>query len=120
MRKRIGIALLLILTVAFCTTEITLIYFLPLARTDFDVWLDYFGKKDAVYDAMFLFYSLLIFWNIQNRWGKSISAFLVVVTGGSFIDKVVFSLNQHLTSDIVLILLGLVFMVVTYRRYGRV
>jgi hypothetical protein len=101
-----NIVLLGVLALMFCLTEVTLIYFLPLAETDYDVWLKYFMAKDACYDTMFFLFSLVVFWNAQGL-AKAVACFLVIVTGGSFIDKVIFDLNQYLLSDVVLILMGL-------------
>jgi hypothetical protein len=112
-----NIVLLIVLSLAFCWTEASLTYFLPLARTDFDVWLKYFMAKDAVYDAMFFLFSLVLFWNLNERVSKSVSVFLVIVTGGSFIDKVLFDINQYLLSDIVLISMGILLSINTYRKW---
>ncbi len=112
-----NIVLLILLSLAFCLTEVTLTYFLPLARTDFEVWLQYFFAKDAVYDAMFFVFSMLLFWNLKEPLPRAISVFLVIVTGGSFIDKVIFDLNQYLLSDIVLIILGLIVSAINYRKW---
>lgn len=117
-----NIVLLILLSIAFCITEGTLTHFLPNAATDFDVWLKYFIAKDAVYDAMFFVFSLLIFWNIDRKnnlqiVGKCICIFLVFVTGGSFIDKVIFDLNQYLISDIFLMFWGFVMSVTLYRKW---
>jgi hypothetical protein len=101
-----NIVLLGILALMFCLTEVTLTYYLPDAKTDFDVWLKYFMAKDACYDTMFFLFSLVVFWNAQGL-AKAVACFLVIVTGGSFIDKVIFDLNQYLLSDVVLILMGL-------------
>lgn len=114
-----NIAVLIILVVAFYITELTLTYFLPLAKTDFDVWLKYFIAKDAVYDAMFFLLFLLVFWMARTKGEKAVSAFAVIVSGGSFVDKVIFSLNQYLTSDVILTLMALAVSISIYRRYGR-
>lgn len=88
---------------------------LPLAPQDYEVWKVYFVVKDAVYDAMFFVFSLVLFWNFQDRLLKSMSVFLVIVTGGSFIDKVIFDLNQYLVSDIVLIVTGIILSAVKWK-----
>jgi ABC-type transport system involved in multi-copper enzyme maturation permease subunit len=114
------IAPLIALALAFCLTEVTLIYFLPLAKTDHDVWLQYFLAKDGVYDAMFFLFSLVLFWvfkETKKMWPAMVSAFLVVVTGGSFIDKVIFSLNQYLLSDVALIAMGVLVAINIYRKW---
>jgi hypothetical protein len=108
-----NIVLLGVLALMFCLTEVTLIYFLPLAETDYDVWFKYFMAKDACYDTMFLFFSLVTFWNV-NGIAKAIACFLVIVTGGSFIDKVIFDINQYLLSDIVLISLAIILSIYLY------
>jgi hypothetical protein len=114
-----NIVLLIILALAFCLNELTLTYFLPLAKSDFDVWLKYFIAKDATYDAMFFIFSLVTFSMADTRGTKSVCTFLVIVTGGSFIDKVIFDMNQYLPSDVALICLGILFSTITYVRYGR-
>jgi hypothetical protein len=113
-----NIVSLSILVLAFCLSEVTLTYFLPLAKTDFDVWLKYFILKDAVYDTMFFLFFLLIFWNVKQRIPNAIATFGVIVSGGSFVDKVVFSLNQYLFSDLFLIGLGVFFAIRNYRKHG--
>lgn len=112
-----NIVLLIALALAFCLTEVTLIYFLPLAKTDFDVWLKYFFAKDAVYDTMFFIFSLLLFWNLKIPLQRAISVFLVVVTGGSFMDKVIFNQNLYLLSDVALIASGIVVSIICYIRW---
>jgi hypothetical protein len=114
------IAPLTVLALAFCLTEVTLTYFLPNAKDDFDVWLQYFIAKDGVYDAMFFLFSLTSFYafkELKKMWPTMICAFLVIVTGGSFIDKVIFSLNQYLFSDIALIAMGVLASTQIYRRW---
>jgi hypothetical protein len=114
------IASLIVLALAFCLTELTLTYFLPLAKTDHDTWLQYFIIKDGVYDAMFFLFSLMSFWafrELKKKWPTMIAAFLVVVTGGSFVDKVLFNLNQYLLSDVVLITMGVIMAINIYRRW---
>ena len=112
-----NIVLLIALALAFCITEATLIYFLPLAKTNFDVWLKYFFAKDAVYDAMFFVFSLLLLWNLKIPLQRAISVFLVVVTGGSFMDKVIFNHNQYLLSDVALFVSGILVSIICYIRW---
>lgn len=110
------------LTLMFCLTEVTLSYFLPLAKTHFDVWLDYFIKKDAAYDIMFFAHWLILYFCVKNISIdlRAITAFGVIVSGGSFIDKVIFDLNQYLLSDIVLIIIaGLCSFYIKYKSNGR-
>lgn len=99
--------LLVLVILMFCLTEATLSYFLPLAKTDFDTWMKYFIIKDALYDTMFFMFFIIIYWNVNSIDLKAITAFGVIVTGGSFVDKVIFDLNQYLISDIVLIAVAL-------------
>jgi hypothetical protein len=112
-----NIVLLIAISLAFCLTELTLTHFLPLAKTDFDVWLQYFIAKDAVYDTMFFLFSLLLFWNVKKPAEKAITFFLIIVTCGSFADKVIAKLNQYLFSDIVLISVGLIISVILYFKW---
>lgn len=92
----------------FFFTEITLNYFLPTAKTDFDTWLCYFLLKDAVYDIMFFLLFILLYWMSNNADFKAISVFAVIMAGGSAIDKVLFGINQYLISDILVIVIALV------------
>lgn len=112
-----NIVLLIALILAFCLTELTLTYFLPLARTDFDVWLQYFIAKDAVYDAMFLVTALLLFWNLKTPLERALSFFFIIVSCGSFADKVIANLNQYLFSDIFLITVGIIISVILYFKW---
>lgn len=102
MEKR-SIVLLSVFIVMFCGTQVSLDYFLPQARTDFEVWLHYFIIKDALYDTMLFFLSIITFIHVKNVL-KALTCFCVIVTGGSFIDKVIFNINQYLFSDIILII----------------
>ncbi len=97
----------------FCTTQITLDKYLPEAKTNFDVWLHYFIIKDAAYDTMLFFMALVTFLNV-HRIAKAVACYALMVTGGSFIDKVIFSINQYLYSDVILIGLSLVISVYLY------
>jgi magnesium-transporting ATPase (P-type) len=114
-----NIVLLGVLALMFCLTEVTLTYFLPFKDTDFDVWLKYFFAKDACYDTMFFLFSLITFWNV-NGLAKAISSFLVIITGGSFIDKVIFDENQYLLSDIVLITLAIILSTYIYLKRWKI
>lgn len=107
-----------IIALMFCLTEVTLTYYLPDAKTDFDVWLKYFMAKDACYDTMFFLFSLVVFWNTQCL-AKAVACFLVIVTGGSFIDKVIFDLNQYLLSDVVLISLAIILSIYLYQKQWK-
>lgn len=115
-----NIVLIILLSLAFCLVEATLTFFLPEKATDWDVWLRYFWTRDKTYDAMFFGFSLLVFWSYkvhENPGAKALCVFLVIVTGGSFIDKVIFDLNQYLLSDIVLIAMGVFLSVIKYRKW---
>lgn len=98
----------------FFTTEWTLTYFLPTAATDFNVWMKYFMAKDAAYDIMFFLMFLVCFWSTRG-FAKATSAAMVVMSGGSVIDKVIFGLNQYLWSDILLTALALLYGWRTYK-----
>lgn len=111
--------LLILLILLFCLTELTLTHFLPLAKTNFEVWLKYFIIKDAVYDTMFFMFFLLTYWNVKSINLKAITAFGIIVSGGSFIDKVIFDLNQYLLSDILLLIIALVCSIYLKYRGGR-
>ena len=102
----------------FSFNELTLTHFLPMARTHFETWLQYFIVRDAIYDAMFFISFIVLYWALPGI-GKSIAAFGVFLTGGSFIDKVIFGLNQYLYSDIILVIMALLFSLYVYKRYGR-
>lgn len=115
-----NIVLLIILGLAFCLTQVTLSIYFPERLNDGDVWDRYFIAKDATYDTMFFVFSLLVFWSYkvhENPGAKALCVFLVIVTGGSFIDKVIFGINQYLRSDILLIAMGVVLSVIKYRKW---
>lgn len=99
---------IIVLVLLFCFTEITLSYYLPLAKTDREVWLKYFITKDAIYDFMFMLFFLVVFWLANTANAKALATFGLIVTAGSFIDKVIFGINQYLVSDILLIIVALV------------
>jgi hypothetical protein len=96
---------LIAVVIMFCLGQLTLSYFFPDRATDFEVWERYYIAKDAVYDLMFFLIALSLFWTHTGK-AKAISCFFVFVTGGSFIDKVIFNINQYLPSDILLIVLA--------------
>jgi hypothetical protein len=102
----------------FLFTELTLTYFLPLAKTDMDVWFQYFLKKDALYDVMFFLFFLIVFWKTTGL-DKSISSFGVIMSGGSAFDKQIMGINQYLYSDVVLVIIGILISVYIYLRNGR-
>jgi hypothetical protein len=104
---------LIAVALMFCLGQLTLSYFFPNRVSDFEVWERYFVAKDALYDLMFFLVFLIVFWNTQKL-SKAIAAFLVIVSGGSFIDKVIFNLNMYLWSDIVLIVVALILSVHLY------
>jgi hypothetical protein len=112
-----NIVLIGFLVLAFCTTELTLSIFFPLRDTETEVWDRYFIAKDGVYDAMFFLFSLLLFWNVKKPAEKAITFFLIIVTCGSFADKVIANLNQYLFSDIFLISVGLIISVILYFKW---
>lgn len=89
----------------FCFAQVTLGIFLPEAKTDFDTWMHYFIIKDAIYDTMLFFMAFIVFCNVHSL-VKALACFLVIMSGGSFIDKVVFGLNQYLYSDLILIVIA--------------
>lgn len=99
----------------FCLTEFTLRYFLPLAATDWSVWLKYYNIKSAAYDVMFFITSYLVF-AISSKLLKALAAFALIMTGGSVIDKVIFGINGYLWSDIVLVVLGIGAAVYVYKK----
>ncbi len=110
--------ILSIVVLMFLFTELTLTYFLPLAKTDMDVWFQYFLKKDALYDVMFFLFFLIVFWKTTGL-DKSISSFGVIMSGGSAFDKQIMGINQYLYSDVVLVIIGILISVYIYLRNGR-
>lgn len=108
---------LIILCLAFCLNEFTLTYFLPLSKTHFDVWMNYYITRDGVYDAMFSIFSFMCLWNLREPKIKTISLFIVIITTGSFIDKVIFGLNQYLKSDLFLFLGGGIYSIYKYKKW---
>lgn len=112
-----NIVIIIIIAVGFCVNEATWTFFYPLAHSDWDAWTKYFALKDAGYDTMFLLFSLLLFWNFKEPLPKALTVFLITVTSGSFIDKVIFDLNQYLLSDVVLILMGILLSIINYRKW---
>lgn len=90
----------------FSTTELTLSYVLPRAVKDINTWFDYFIKKDALYDLMFFLMFLLIYWS-TIKFAKALSLFAIFLSGGSFVDKQIFGINQYVYSDIALIIIGI-------------
>lgn len=105
---RIIYLFIVVLIVLFCTTELTLNYYLPLAKTNREVWLQYFIIKDAIYDFMFLLFFIVTFYLANSAMSKALTTFGVIVSAGSFVDKVIFGVNQFLISDIILIIVALV------------
>lgn len=89
----------------FCSLQLTLDHYFPEAKTNFDVWRHYFIINNAGYDTMLFFMAFVTFLNVKGVL-KLLSCFLVIMTGGSFIDKVVFGLNQYLYSDLILIVIA--------------
>ncbi len=106
--------LLILVCVMFCIGEVTLTHFLPLAKTNYDEWFHYYIAKDAVYDAMFFLMSAVVF-NVTHRVTKAVAFFFFLISGGSFIDKVIFNINQYLHSDAILIIGGLALSTYLYR-----
>lgn len=118
MKNIILIAAFSLFILMFCLTEFTLRYFLPLAVTDWNVWLTYFNIKDAAYDVMFFIASYLIY-SISTKLLKALAAFALILTGGSVVDKVIFGINGYLWSDILLVSLGIGAAVYVYKKeYG--
>lgn len=116
-----NVILLVLIALAFCLTEeVTLTYFFPMAATDWDTWVKYFIAKDGTYDAMFFAFSLLLVWNVKEIRAKAICAFLLIVTGGSFIDKVIFGINKYMYSDIVLITGAIIVSIYLYLRWRKI
>lgn len=115
---KVSVILMVFFVVLFCYTQVTLDYFFPHARTNFDEWMKFFIVKDAIYDFMFFMMSLVVFWNVKGL-TKSVMCFAVFMTGGSFIDKVIFNLNQYLLSDILLILMALFFSLKNYVSWRK-
>jgi hypothetical protein len=103
--KKVDIALIVLFLLLFTFNEVSLTKFLPEALHDDNVyrqWFKYFIVKDAITDAMFFLLAVIVFRNTTGAL-KAFCLFAVFLTGGSFIDKVVFNLNQYLVSDIALI-----------------
>lgn len=99
---------MVLFVVLFFTAQITLTYFFPRAGEEWEVWQKYYIAKDGTYDFMFALMSWIVFSLSEGKPGlKAVAAFALVMTAGSFIDKVVFNLNQYLVSDILLTGLGL-------------
>lgn len=97
----------------FCFAQVTLDIFIPEAKTKFDVWLHYFIIKDAITDTMLFFMAFITFTHVHGV-AKALACFLVFITGGSFIDKIIFNLNQYLYSDFLLIVLSTAFSIHMY------
>lgn len=114
-----NVILLVIIALVFCINEIALKHFFPMAATDWEVWIKYFTAKDGTYDAMFFAFSLLLVWNVKDIRAKAISVFLLIVTGGSFVDKVIFGINEFVFSDIGLIVSGLIVSIYLYLRWRK-
>lgn len=114
MKERITVIVIVVCGIMFIGSEWTLTYFLPLAKTDFDVWLQYFIKKDAIYDIMFFLMFLVCFW-LTKGFAKAVCAIMVVMAGGSVIDKVIFGINQYLWSDLLLTALAIFYGWRTYK-----
>src|SRR4029079_13383210 len=113
MMEKIEIVLLGIVVSMFCFAQVTLDYFLPEAKTNFDVWMHYFIIKDATYDTILFLMALVTFLNVRGL-PKAISCFALLIMGGSFIDKVIFNVNQYLYSDIILIVLSIILSIHLY------
>jgi hypothetical protein len=107
--------------VIFCFAQLTLTYFFPRAGEEWEVWQKYYIAKDATYDFLFVITSWLVFSLAEGKPRlKAVAAFALIMTAGSFIDKVIFSLNQYLWSDVLLIGLGLLASWRVYKaEYGR-
>lgn len=114
-----NVILLVLIALAFCLTELTLIYFYPTKKEDWPVWEIYFKVKDGTYDAMFFAFSLVLVWNVKEIRARAISVFLLVMTGGSVLDKVFFGINKYVYSDIGLIIGGLIVSIYLYLRWRK-
>lgn len=77
--------------------------------------MHYYIIKDAVYDFMF-FISFLIVFYVSEKALKAFASFGVIISGGSAVDKIIFSLNQYLYSDILLIIIGIIVSISVYRK----
>ena len=106
MMEKKNIVLMCVVVLMFCFTQVTLDYFLPQAKTNFDVWMHYFIIKDALCDTMFFLMAVVVFSNVKGLL-KAVACFFLFLAGGSFIDKVIFGLNQHLISDFILIVVSI-------------
>jgi hypothetical protein len=83
----------------FCLGQFTLDYYYPEQVNNYYIWTDYIMAKDKMYDFMFFLISIVLFWNTKGI-SKALSCFFVLISGSSFIDKVIFHFNMRLESDI--------------------
>jgi uncharacterized membrane protein len=102
------VAAITLFVVMFFTCQLVLSYFFPLHKDDLEEWQRYFMAKDAAYDLMFVLSSWLVFSLAEKPLLKAIAAFALIMTAGSFVDKVIFQLNQYLWSDVLLTVLGII------------
>ncbi len=101
----------------FLLTELTLEYFFPTARVNFEIWVKYFIRKDQMYDIMFFLSFLLVFWKMKG-FDKSIALFITIMAGGSVLDKLIFGVNQYVWSDLVLIFVAIAVSLYKYFKNG--
>jgi hypothetical protein len=101
------LAAIILFVVMFFVSELTLTYFFPRAGEHWEEWQRYFIAKDAAYDLMIVLSSWLVFSLADKPLLKAIAAFALIMTAGSFVDKVIFQLNQYLWSDVLLTVLGI-------------
>lgn len=101
------LAAIVLFVVMFFTCQLLINYFFPLHKDDWEVWQKAFMVKDAAYDLMFVLSSWLVFSLADKPLLKAIAAFALIMTAGSFVDKVIFQLNQYLWSDVLLTVLGI-------------
>lgn len=113
------IVLLILIALVFCLNAIALKYFFPMAATDWGVWVKYFTAKDGINDAMYFALALVLVWNVKHILARAISVFFLIVTGGSFLDKVIFGINRFVFSDIGLIIGGLIVSIYLYLRWRK-
>jgi hypothetical protein len=81
----------------------------------YEQYLQFWKARGIIYDSMFCCVALLLFVSYRGV-EKALSCFMVVVTLGSVIDKLLFEVTGYVRGDIILVLLGMIASYIVYAR----
>lgn len=87
----------------------------PKVSEDYYQYIAFVSARNIFYEGMFLLFSLVIF-RATHGITKSLITFLMVLVGGSFVDKAIFKITWYLYSDILLVGVAILTAYLVYAR----